>query len=64
MNRVTSSGYPKGIFVPIDLNSLLIDVRVALTAEPWFKELFQSVVDEFGIKREVHQSSLDEEPVL
>lgn len=54
---------PKGIFVPVDLDSLLLDIRVAPTSNNWFKELVQSMLDNFGLNLEVKQSSLDEEPL-
>ena len=55
---------PKGVFVPVDLGSLILDIRVAPTSSEWFKELVQSMVDKFGLKIEVHQSSLAEEPLF
>jgi hypothetical protein len=55
---------PQGIFVPVDLDSLFTDIRVAPTSSPWFKELVQSLVEKFGLKLKVGQSSLDDEPLF
>jgi len=55
---------PIGIFVPVELNSLIVDIRVAPTSPQWFKELVQSLVDKFNMNLEVNQSSLDEEPLF
>jgi hypothetical protein len=59
-----SDNFPLGIFIPVDINSLLIEIRVAPTSHPWFKELVQSLVDKFDIKLTVKQSILDEEPLF
>jgi hypothetical protein len=49
--------------IALDLDLLIQDVYVAPTAPPWFRELVQAVLNTYGLKRVVRQSSLDESPI-
>ena len=53
----------RGKNIPVDLDILIEKIFVAPTAPKWFYELVESILDKFGLEKEVIQSSLDEDPV-
>jgi len=52
-----------GIYVPIDVNTLIDRVYVSPTALPWFYDLTRSVMEKYGIEKEVIKSNLAVDPV-
>lgn len=52
-----------GLYETVDLDKLIECIYVAPTAPAWFKKLVESVVDKFGLTKEVKQSSLEDDPV-
>ena len=52
-----------GTYVNIDLNTLVEKVIVSPTAPMWFNDLVKSIVKKYNMKKEVEQSSLDDQPV-
>jgi hypothetical protein len=53
---------PPGIYVPVDLGTLIESVSVAPYAASWFADLVRSTMDRFGRGEPVHQSSLARDP--
>ena len=51
-----------GINIPVELDTLIHRVYVAPNAPTWFSNLVKSVVEQYGFKFDVRQSSLSEEP--
>src|SRR3989339_339130 len=54
----------RGIFIPIDIKTLIEKIYVAPTAEEWIKELVQSLVKKYNINVEVIKSNLFDDPVF
>jgi len=54
----------KGDYVAVDLDLLVSHVYVSPRAESWFRELVESVVTRYELKKGVSQSLLDEESVF
>jgi hypothetical protein len=42
---------------------LIERIHVAPTTPTWFRELVRAVLEKYGVKKEVRQSSLDDDPV-
>ena len=53
-----------GIYIPIDLDILIEKIFVSPTAKEWFKDLAESVVKKYKLKKVVKQSDLSKDPVL
>lgn len=53
---------PTGIYIPINLDRLIENIYVSPTSQPWFYEVVKNVVDKYGLKKNVLQSTLNEEP--
>lgn len=56
--------FDEGLYIPVDLNLLVDRVYLAPTSPKWLFELVESVIKKYHLKKEVHQSSLDEVPVF
>jgi hypothetical protein len=71
-NRITAADDPSvpgiplraGVNVPVDLDKLVEAVYVAPTSPVWFYELVKAVLAKYGLRKEVINSSLDDDPVL
>jgi hypothetical protein len=50
--------------IRVDLDKLIERVHVAPTTPTWFLELVKSVLDKYGLQKEVMRSSLDDGPVM
>ena len=48
--------------MPIDLNCLIENIYVSPTSQSWFYDVVKNIVDKYGIKKSVLQSTLNEEP--
>jgi hypothetical protein len=55
---------PPGLYVPVDLATLIESVYIAPYAATWFAELVRSVMQRFGRGEPVHQSALDSDPTF
>lgn len=55
--------YDTGKYIPVSLDILVQNIYVSPTAPVWFKDLVQSVVNRYNLKKNVIQSSLSEDPV-
>jgi len=53
-----------GIYIPIDLDILIEKIYVSPTAEEWFKDLVESIVKKYKLKKVVVQSDLAKDPVI
>ena len=53
-----------GKLVPVDVERLVNEVRVAPTAPDWFFELVKKATNRCGLDALVHRSSLDQPPVF
>ena len=53
---------PTGIYIPINLDRLIENIYVSPTSQPWFYEVVKNIVDKYGLKKNVLQSTLNEEP--
>jgi len=56
--------FDDGIYVPVDLNTLISDIYLAPTSPKWLHELVESVLKKYHLRKEVHQLSLDDVPVF
>jgi hypothetical protein len=56
--------FPKGISVPVDLNTLIERIYIAPTSPSWIKELLTSVLRKYRINKTVYQSTLDRSPII
>jgi hypothetical protein len=56
--------YETGIYVPIDIDILIENIFVSPKAEPWFRELVESVIKNYHINKNVRQSSLTDDPLF
>lgn len=52
-----------GLYVPVNLNTLIEKVYVSPSSADWFLNLVKSVVERYGLNKEVVRSSLAEGPV-
>lgn len=59
----TKELFDAGVYVPIDLGVLIESVSVSPTALTWFHELVESTTMKYGLKKEVVQSQLGQDPV-
>ena len=50
----------RGLYVPVDLSTLIEQVYIAPTAPSWIGELVASTIKRFGYALPVHQSELAE----
>lgn len=55
---------PLGIYVPVDLGTLIVRVAVSPGRPDWFRELIARVMNMYTIQSGVTSSSLDESPYL
>ncbi|MCG3154092.1 MAG: hypothetical protein DKINENOH_00684 [bacterium] len=56
--------YEHGKYIEVDLDRLIEAVFVSPSAPTWFVELVQSVIERYGLKKNVKQSDLDDDPVF
>ncbi len=54
--------FDNGLFVPVDLDTLISRIYVAPTSPEWLFELVKSVTNKYGLNKKVSQSDLDNEP--
>jgi hypothetical protein len=52
-----------GCDIAVDPDGLIENVYIAPTCQPWIKPLIESILDKYGLKRTVNQSSLADDPV-
>ena len=53
---------PTGLYITIDLEKLIENIYVSPTSQPWFYEVVKNIVEKYGLKKDVLQSTLNEEP--
>jgi hypothetical protein len=53
-----------GVSIPVDLDKVIECIYVSHTCENWFKELVESVLDKYGLKKEVRASELGRVPLV
>lgn len=51
-----------GIYKSINLDYLIENIYVSPTSPPWFYEVVDNILNQYGIKKQLLQSSLNEEP--
>lgn len=51
-----------GIYVPVNIETLIGEIYVAPNAPKWFNKVVNLVLEKYGINKEVVQSSLDDDP--
>ena len=54
---------PPGLTIPVDLDTLIDQIRVAPTTPGWLHRLVEAVLAKYGVVKEVCQSSLDADPL-
>ena len=55
--------FDDGIYIAVDLDTLIDKIHLAPTSPEWLHELVESVTRKYGLSKEVLQSSLDDVPV-
>jgi hypothetical protein len=64
-DKVDLSPRPEpGLYVPVDLDQLLVEVRLDPVSGPWFAELVASVLNHYRVNIPVRQSDLAGEPTF
>ena len=53
---------PMGIYRPVDLDYLIENIYVSPTSQPWFYDVVKNIVEKYGLKKKVLQSTLNEPP--
>lgn len=51
-----------GIYKHVDLDCLIENIYVSPTSQPWFYDVVNNIVDKYGLKKNIQQSTLNEEP--
>jgi hypothetical protein len=63
-DKLDLSPHPeRGLYVPVDLDQLVVEVRVDPVSGPWFSDLIASVLKHYGLRVPLRQSDLAGEPV-
>lgn len=52
-----------GLYIPIDIDILIEKVFVSPKAEIWCKELVESIMNKYDLRKEIKQSSLADDPI-
>jgi len=55
--------FNNGLYVPVDLDTLISRIYIAPTSPKWLFDLVESVTEKYGLNKDVFQSSLDDKPV-
>jgi len=53
-----------GFYIPINLDVFIERVYIAPSSPPWIKELIESIMQKYGLQKEVKQSILDQSPII
>jgi hypothetical protein len=59
----SETGCRYGLYIPVDLSTLVERVYIAPFAEEWFCQLVRSAVDEYRAGLHVHKSAIDSDPI-
>lgn len=59
----TGGESPSGRYVDIDLDELIDTIRVAPSAPDWIVELLESVLETYGLDKDIIPSSMESEPI-
>lgn len=51
-----------GIYKPVNLAYLIENIYVSPTSQSWFYDVVKNIVEIYGLKKPVLQSTLNEEP--
>jgi hypothetical protein len=57
------SPFEDGLYIPVDLETLIYEIYVAPSSPKWLHELVESATRKYGLNKKVRQSTLDEKPV-
>jgi hypothetical protein len=60
-NELNKFSNQNGIYVPIDLNTLIEEIIISPGSPDWFLDLVKEVTEKYGLKKEIIKSSLDKE---
>jgi hypothetical protein len=55
---------PKGIYIPVNLDILIEKIYIAPTTQSWIKSLLLSLMEKYGLNKEIFQSDLDQNPIF
>ena len=55
--------FRQGAYIPVNLSRLIDKIYIAPTSPEWLGDLIRSVIEKYGLDKQVVQSSLDEAPV-
>jgi len=53
-----------GLYVDVDLSSLIHEVHVSPSSPDWYEDLVESITRKYGLSKPVHRSALDTEPIF
>lgn len=53
-----------GVYVPVDIEKLVTEVRVSPTSPEWYMETVKALIRVSGLQLEVHQSTIDADPIF
>jgi hypothetical protein len=59
---VTKFKINDGLFVPVDLDTLIDDIFLAPTSPDWQRKLLDSIINKYKLNKKVIHSSLDDQP--
>lgn len=63
IKRFEGAAPPAGLYIPCNLDALVEAVYVSPESSSWFKDLVVSILDKYALQKEIHCSSLDDDPV-
>ena len=55
---------PNGVYVPVNLDTLIEKIYIAPSTQPWVKSLIFSIIEKYGLNKDISQSYLDQNPVF
>jgi len=64
LEALANAKLPDGLEVACDLSTLINEIYVSPKSEGWFLELVRSVVETYGLNKEVRRSALDVHPMF
>jgi len=56
--------FENGIYIPVDLETLIEKIYVSPTSPNWYLDTIESIIKKFNISKDVYRSSLDAEPYI
>jgi hypothetical protein len=56
--------FPKGLFIPVDLDILIERIHLAPSSPSWTMDLLNSILKKYEVNKEILPSALDQSPII